>query len=122
MLHHVSLEVKPDDVERTIEFFQLIGFEPVPAPDPIAPFVTWLEDGGTQVHLIHTPEPTIPALGHPAFVAARFDATLAALREAGFAVEDADALWGKPRAFAIIPGDQRVELMASPPPAGRRGG
>ena len=117
MLHHVSLEVKPEDVGRTIEFFELIGFARLPAPDPIAPFVTWLEDGGTQVHLIHPPEPTVPALGHPAFVAPRFDSTLAALRDAGFAVEAADELWGEPRAFAIIPGDQRVELMASPPSA-----
>jgi hypothetical protein len=116
MLHHVSLEVKPDDVGRAVEFFELIGFERVPAPDPIAPFVTWLEEGGTQVHLIHTPEPTIPALGHPAFVAPRFDSTVAALRDAGFEVEAADELWGKPRAFAVIPGDQRVELMAAPPP------
>ena len=115
MLHHVSLEVRPDDVERAVEFFELIGFERVPAPDSIAPFVTWLENGGTQVHIIRTPEPTIPALGHPAFVATRFDSTLAALREAGFEVEAADALWGEPRAFALIPGDQRVELMASPP-------
>ena len=115
MLHHVSLEVKPDDVGRAIQFFELIGFERVSAPDQIAPFVTWLENGGTQVHLIHTPEPTIPALGHPAFVAEQFDSTLAALHDAGFEVEAADELWGKPRAFALIPGDQRVELMAAPP-------
>jgi hypothetical protein len=119
MLHHVSLEVKPGDVGRTIEFFELIGFEPVRAPDPIAPFVTWLENGGTQVHLIHTPEPTIPPLGHPAFVAEQFDSTLVALRDAGFEVETADELWDKPRAFALTPGDQRVELMAAPPPPGR---
>jgi len=65
MLHHVSLEIAPDDVERTVEFFGLLGFERIAAPDPIAPFVTWLEASTTQIHLIHTPEPTTPTLGHP---------------------------------------------------------
>jgi hypothetical protein len=26
VLHHVSLEVAPDEVERTVEFFKLLGF------------------------------------------------------------------------------------------------
>jgi len=117
VLHHVSLEVAPGEVERTIEFFGLLGFRSVPAPDPIAPFVTWFEADGSQVHLIHTPEPTTPALGHPAIVAREFEATLEGLRGAGFQVEDADELWGERRAFAVMPGGQRVELMAAAPPA-----
>ncbi len=115
MLHHVSLEVDPDDVERVVEFFGLLGFSLVAAPDPIAPFVTWLEAGRTQVHLIHTPEPTTPMLGHPAVVATDFDSAVASLRDAGFQVEAADELWGARRSFAVMPGGQRVELMAAPP-------
>ena len=46
-----------------------------------------------------------------------FDATLAGMRGAGFEVEDADQLWGQPRAFALMPSGQRVELMAAPPAA-----
>jgi catechol 2,3-dioxygenase-like lactoylglutathione lyase family enzyme len=115
VLHHVSLEVAPDDVEATVEFLGLLGFEPIPAPDSIAPFVTWLELGTTQIHLIHTPEPTTPMLGHPAVVAHDFEDTLRRLRDAGFTVEDADELWGEPRGFAIMPSGQRVELMAAPP-------
>ena len=114
-LHHVSLEVAPEDAERTVEFLGAIGFQPVPAPDAIAPYVTWLESGTTQIHLIHTPEPTTPALGHPAVVAADFDAAIGRLREAGFQVEDADELWGERRSFAVMPSGQRVELMAAPP-------
>jgi catechol 2,3-dioxygenase-like lactoylglutathione lyase family enzyme len=117
MLHHVSLEVAPDDVARTIEFFGLLGFSRVEAPGAIAAFVTWLEADATQVHLIHTPEPTTPVLGHPAVVAGDFDAALSELRGAGFEVESADELWGKPRAFALMPGGQRVEVMAAPPAA-----
>jgi catechol 2,3-dioxygenase-like lactoylglutathione lyase family enzyme len=119
VLHHVSLEVAPDDVERTVEFFELLGFASVKAPAPIAQFVTWLESDGTQIHLIHTPEPTTPVLGHPAVVAPEFEASVAALRRAEFEVEDADELWGERRAFALMPGGGRVEVMAAPPaPAG----
>jgi catechol 2,3-dioxygenase-like lactoylglutathione lyase family enzyme len=117
VLHHVSLEVAPDDVEGAIEFFELLGFALISAPDPIARFVTWLEAEATQVHLIHTPEPTTPVLGHPAVVARDFEATVEALRRAGYQVDHADELWGEPRAFALMSSGQRVELMAAPPPA-----
>ena len=116
MLHHVSLEVTPDDVGRTVEFFELLGFTSVEAPESIAQFVTWLESDGTQVHLIHTPEPTTPLLGHPAVVPPEFQATVDGLRRAGFAVDDADELWGARRSFAVMPSGQRVELMAAAPP------
>jgi hypothetical protein len=115
VLHHVSLEIHPDEVERAVEFLGILGFDRIPAPDSIAPFVTWLESGTTQIHLIHTPEPTTPALGHPAVVAPNFESAVQALRDAGFQVESADELWGKPRSFAVLPGGQRVEVMAAPP-------
>jgi catechol 2,3-dioxygenase-like lactoylglutathione lyase family enzyme len=117
MVHHVSLEVTPDDVERTIELFELLGFRRVPAPEPIAGFVSWVERDGTQVHVIHTPEATVPPLGHAGVVAADFDAAVGRLRGAGFEVEDSRELWGEPRAFVLLPGGGRLELMAAPPPA-----
>jgi catechol 2,3-dioxygenase-like lactoylglutathione lyase family enzyme len=116
VLHHVSLEVAPGDVERSVEFFGLLGFDRVPAPEPIAAFVTWLERDANQIHLIHTPEASAPPLGHPAIVASDFEQAMARMRDAGFEVEPADELWGEPRAFALMPGGQRVELMAAPPP------
>jgi len=115
VLHHVSLEVAPDDVEPTVEFLGLLGFDRIVAPESIAEYVTWLESGTTQIHLIHTPEPTTPVLGHPAVVATDFDATVSGLREAGFTVEEANELWGERRSFAVMPSGQRVELMAAPP-------
>jgi hypothetical protein len=121
VLHHVSLEVAPDDVEATIGFFELLGFTRVPAPEPIAGFVSWLEAKEAQIHLIHTPEPTIPVLGHGAVVAPDFEATVAALRQAGHRVDEADQLWGEARAFAVLPGGGRVELMAAPPPPAASG-
>jgi hypothetical protein len=116
VLHHVSLEVRPDDVERTVELFRLLGFDRVPAPEPIAEYVIWVERQETQIHLIVTPEPTVPALGHAGVVAPEFDVALGRLREAGFDVEDSRELWGDPRAFALLPGGGRIEVMAAPPP------
>ncbi len=115
MLQHVSLEVPRDQVARTIEFWGLLGFGPSEAPEPIAPYVTWLAHEGTQIHLIHTDEATVPPLGHAAVVAPDFEASVKRLREAEFEVEEARELWGASRAFAIAPAGHRVELMASPP-------
>ena len=122
-IHHVSLEVTPAEVERTVEFWTLVGFERVEAPGEISEYVTWLERDGHQVHLIHTPEPVAPTLGHTAVVAPDMESTMGALSKAGFGVEEARPLWGERRAFAIAPAGHRVELMAAPPPAsGSRGG
>jgi hypothetical protein len=51
-------------------------------------------------------------------VAPEFERTVAALRSAGYQVDDADQLWGQPRAFALMPGGGRVEVMAAPPAPG----
>ena len=104
-----------------VSFWSLLGFERLPAPDQIAEYVTWLERDSNQIHLIHTPEPSVPVFGHPAVVAPEFDATVESLRLAGFTVEEADQLWGEPRAFAIAPAGHRVELMRAPPPPGSAG-
>jgi len=116
-LHHVSLEVPPAEVERTVEFWGLVGFERLDAPADIAEWVTWLERDAHQIHLIHTDDARVPLVGHAAVVApAPFEATVKRLRDAGFQVEDAQRLWGESRAFAIAPAGHRVELMAAPPP------
>jgi catechol 2,3-dioxygenase-like lactoylglutathione lyase family enzyme len=119
VLHHASIELTPDAVDRTIELFELLGFRRVPAPEPIAAFVSWVERDGTQVHFIHTPDPTTPPIGHAGVVAPDFDDAVGRLREAGFEVEDSRELWGEPRAFALLPGGGRLELMAAPPPSAR---
>lgn len=122
MLQHVSIEVPRDEMERTIEFWRLLGFARVPPPEPIAEYVTWLEREGTQIHLIHTDEATVPPLGHAAVVADDFQATFDRLGEAGYEIEESRQLWGERRAFAIGPGGHRVELMEAPPPAAGRPG
>ncbi len=114
MLHHVGIEVSPADIERTIELFQLLGFELVQPPETLSEF-TWLERGGTQVHLMPTESPTVPPRGHTAVAVADFEVTFAALAERGFEVERRREHWGAPRALVIAPGGHRIELMAAPP-------
>ena len=116
MLQHVSIEVPPDETERMLEFWKIVGFEEVEAPEALADSVRWLERNATQIHLILTEGHTAPVLGHAAVVVPEHAATKEALRDAGFQVDDTRRLWGADRAFAIAPGGHRVELMAAPPP------
>jgi len=117
MLHHVGIEVVPADVPRAVEFFTLLGFERVEPPPALREGFTWLERAGTQIHLMHEPQPTVPTRAHLAVVIPDFDATVARLHERGFETHPGREHWGAPRAHAVAPGDHRVELMAAPPTA-----
>jgi catechol 2,3-dioxygenase-like lactoylglutathione lyase family enzyme len=114
MLHHVGIEVSPAAIERTVELWQLLGFELVEPPPTLAEF-TWLQREGTQVHLMPTESPVVPSRGHAAVVAPEFEGTVSALRTAGFEVEHRREHWGSPRALTFTPDGHRVELMAHPP-------
>ncbi|HEX5714413.1 MAG TPA: VOC family protein [Solirubrobacterales bacterium] len=114
MLHHAGIEVEPAAVERTAELFELLGFERVEPPPTLAEF-TWLERDGTQVHLMPSEQPVVPARGHLAVAVPELEATVARVREHGFETEPAREHWGVPRARVISPDGHRVELMAAPP-------
>ena len=116
MLHHVSIEVHPDDVAACIEGWELLGFTKLEAPPEISEYVSWLEHGATQIHLIHSEAAVVPQLGHSAVVVDDFEATFEALEKAGLEPERHRELWGEPRGFVVIGGGHRVELMAAPPP------
>ena len=116
MLQHVSLEIDPSEVEAAIEFWRLVGFEPVDSPEALGGYVSWLERDGTQIHLIHTDAATAPVLGHAAVVVDDFETSVGAIEAAGYEVAEARQLWGARRAFAVGPGGHRVELMAAAPP------
>jgi hypothetical protein len=115
MLHHVTLELMPADLGRAAEFWVTLGFAQVKPPPDLAPRFTWFERNGTQIHLMHTESPTVPAHGHAAVIVPDFRRTLERLEESGFEVAPKLERWGSPRAEAIAPGGHRVELMASPP-------
>ncbi|MGV1050077.1 MAG: VOC family protein [Solirubrobacterales bacterium] len=114
MIHHVGIEILPADVARAVELLELLGFEQVEPPPTLAGF-TWLQRGGTQVHLMPDEAPVVPPRGHLALVADDFDRTLARLRAAGFEPEPRREHWGAPRALVLAPGGHRVELMAAAP-------
>ncbi len=115
MLQHVTLEVAPEDIGRSLEFWRLLGFEPVEPPPALAQAFAWVEREGTQIHLERNPSPVVPPHGHAAVVAPDFDLAVERLHEAGFEVEPGRPHWGAPRAKAIAPGGHTVELMATPP-------
>jgi catechol 2,3-dioxygenase-like lactoylglutathione lyase family enzyme len=115
MLHHVGIEIAPDDLDRAVEFFTALGFERVEPPPALAEGFTWLERDGTQIHLMHEEQPTVPSRGHLAVVTPDVEATLARLHDLGFETRPGRQHWGAPRAHAVAPGGHRVELMAAPP-------
>jgi catechol 2,3-dioxygenase-like lactoylglutathione lyase family enzyme len=115
MLQHAGIEVSPADLDRTVEFFTILGFTQV--PNPIGPDFTWLERDGDQIHLMHDPSPTVPPRAHIAVLCPQLDATMARLQEHGFEVNHGREHWNAPRALAIAPGGHRIELMSAPPPA-----
>ena len=115
MIQHVAIEVREQDVEACVRFWELLGFARVPAPPALAERSTWVQAGTTQIHLLHADDPVVAPQGHVAVVVADFDATLAALREAGHEPAQRTQYWGSPRAFVRSPAGDRVELMAFGP-------
>jgi catechol 2,3-dioxygenase-like lactoylglutathione lyase family enzyme len=114
-IHHVALETRPAHADALVGFFALLGFEEVEPPPTLTERARWLQRGATQIHVLFADAPVVPPSGHVAVVAPDYDATLAALRAAGHAVEDRAQHWGSPRAFASAPGGHRVEVMRFPP-------
>ena len=115
VLHHVSLEVAPDVSEDECRFLTAVGFFEVPVPEALGGGYAWFESNGTQIHLMHTDDPVVPARGHVAMVAPDLDATVERLRAAGFEVRPGRELWGEKRAKAVSPAGHKVELMAASP-------
>jgi hypothetical protein len=115
MLQHVTLEVAPADIERSVEFWALLGFRQVEPPAALADTFTWVEREGTQIHLERNDSPTVPPLGHAAVVAPDFEQAVERLTAHGFEVSRGREHWGAPRAKVSAPGGHRVEFMAAPP-------
>jgi catechol 2,3-dioxygenase-like lactoylglutathione lyase family enzyme len=115
LLQHVALEVQPEIVPKCVEFWRVIGFEPVDPPASLRDRATWVQRAGTQVHLLYREHPAVPPRGHAAVVVDDYDGTLARLRQLGFEPEPRREHWGAPRAYVLDPAGHRVELMAAAP-------
>jgi catechol 2,3-dioxygenase-like lactoylglutathione lyase family enzyme len=117
VIQHVSFEVRPDQLEACIEFYQLLGFRKVTAPEKLAAFVTWLERDGDQFHLLQLPSTSRMNAGHAAVTLGDdYEPAQARLRGAGHTVDDHEEYWGSPRSFARDPAGNLVELMEFAPP------
>lgn len=118
MIQHVTREIPPPQLDPCVRFYALLGLEPVPVPASIADRAVWLAPPGrahtVQLHLMPT-EDARPAQGHVAFVVSDYEATIAALLEAGCEVERRREHWGSPRAYVRDPAANTVELMAWAP-------
>ena len=116
MLQHVSIEVRPDQVDACVAFWKLLGFEQVEPPETLRRF-TWVERAGTQIHLMPFEDPVTTARGHAAVVVEDYEDALARLRESGFDPQPGSEAWGAPRSFVRDPAGNHVELMSAPPPS-----
>lgn len=115
MIGHVAIEIREEQADACVRFWAVLGFELVAPPPALAERAAWVQRAGTQVHLLFADEPVVPPQGHVAVVVEDYDATLSALREAGFDPQPRTEYWGSPRAFVRSPGGHRVELMAFAP-------
>ena len=112
MIQHVSFEIRPDQLDACIGFYELLGFRRVTTPAKLAHFVVWLERDGHQFHLLQLPETSHMEAGHAAVpLGDDYEAAQSRLRDAGHAVEDHEQYWGSPRSFARDPAGNLVELM-----------
>ena len=115
MLQHVTLEVRPGEVEPCVRFWALLGFEWMLAPPSLRDRFTWVAHRGTQIHLMPVEDPSVPSRGHTAVLPDDYEAALAALRGAGYALEEGSNAWDAPRMFVHCPAGHRVEIMSAPP-------
>jgi catechol 2,3-dioxygenase-like lactoylglutathione lyase family enzyme len=115
MLQHVTIEVTAAQVGDCVRFYGLLGFQEVEPPESLSGRATWVERDGTQVHVMPVDEPVVPPSGHHAVLVRDYEATLAALRAAGFDPEPRKEHWGAARSFVRNPAGHRVEVMAGSP-------
>ena len=120
MLQHVALEIREQDLPATVEFWRLLGFEPVDPPAALRKRAAWVQRAGTQIHLFYSDDPVAPPNGHAAVVVDDWPAVIDALRGAGFEPDERARHWGAARAFVRDPTGHRVEVMAAPPPGSDR--
>jgi catechol 2,3-dioxygenase-like lactoylglutathione lyase family enzyme len=116
-LQHVTIEVRDSDVGACVDFYRLLGFEPVEPPPSLGRSATWVERAGMQIHLLRTDEPVVPPRAHHAVVVDDYATTIEALRGAGFEPDPRREHWGSPRSFVRNPAGHRVEVMAFAPTA-----
>jgi catechol 2,3-dioxygenase-like lactoylglutathione lyase family enzyme len=118
MIHHVTREVTPQQLDLCEQFYRVLGFHPAQVPTGIAGRARWLERGATQIHLMPRDDAQVQS-GHIGIIVEAYDATIEQLRRHGHEIDSRTAHWGSPRAYVRDPAGHLVELMAFAP-GGRR--
>ena len=116
MLHHASLETRPEDVDAAVAFWAALGFDRLDPPEGIAGRAVWVGRAGTQIHLLLAEDPVAAPRGHVAVVVEDYAAAMTRLAAAGCEVERRAAHWGADRGYVRAPGGHLVEIMAAAPP------
>ena len=115
MLQHVTLEVSPAQVRDCVAFWELLGFEEIPAPPALRDEFTWVQRAATQIHLVASETPAVAERGHVAVLAADYDTTVRRLAEAGFVPKPGLRAWDGDRVFVRDPAGHRIEVMEVAP-------
>lgn len=119
MIQHLTVEIPSSELDRSLAFYGILGFEQVEPPAGVEGRALWLERNQSQVHLMPIPDSEhrqpAPSSGHVGIVVDRYEDTLALLREGGYSVDPRREHWGSPRAYVNDPAGNLVELMAWPP-------
>ena len=117
-LQHVSLEVRRADVPGELRFWELLGFDARSSrPGTLGgDRASWVQRGATQIHLLFADDPVVPPQGHAAVVVDDFDATVAALVEAGLTPKERTRHWGAAARVRPQPGGshRRADGRAAP--------
>lgn len=115
MLQHVTLEVRPGDVDASVAFWTLLGFKRITPPPLLRDRFIWLQREATQIHLMPVEEPVTTNQGHAAVMVDDYDGTLRALDDRGFETRPGSNAWNAPREFVRDPAGNLVEIMSAPP-------
>ena len=115
MLQHVSVEIRPEQVDDCVAFWKLLGFEEMTPPPILRDNVTWVQRNGTQIHFLHTENPKTTDQGHGAVLVEDYEGTLAALNAAGHEVREGSNAWDAPRSFVRDPAGNLFEVMSKSP-------
>jgi len=115
VLQHVTLEVRADEVRACVAFWELLGFEEIPAPPALRDEFTWVQRAATQIHLVAAEQPAVAERGHVAVLAADYDGTVRRLADAGYAPKPGLRAWDGDRVFVRDPAGHRIEIMETAP-------